>query len=280
MPFTLSHRAAVLPLLRHPFSPAALVCGAMAPDVPYFLAAVRVPLSAQSWYEPFLNATFSHTLSGITVSGPFALALLMLYWLVHRPTAALLPARPLPANTADRGGGGLRRTGWALLSVLIGILTHLVWDSFTHGDGYVVTHLSVLRSHITGDLTVARVVEHISTAGGLAAGAVHLWRRVRRAPAGDTGQAALSATVRWGVVAALAVAALTGAVANTHTLQYYRGGPATTHPEGAQQVVEAVLSDWVTGGGTALAWALILYACVWRVHGALRPSEPHDLSAR
>ena len=282
MPFTLSHPAAVLPLLRHPFSPAALVCGAMAPDVPYFLAAARIPVSAQSWYEPFLNATVSHTLPGLTVSGPLALALLALYWLVRRPAAALLPARLAPASTADRGGGnGLRRAGWVLLSVLIGILTHVVWDSFTHFDGYMVTHLGVLRSHITAELTVARLVQHVSTAGGLVAVVVYLWRRPRRASAGNTGQAKLSAATRWSVVAALAVAALTGAVANVQTLEDYRGGPVAADQASARQTVEAVLADWATGGGAALACVFILYACGWWVlHGAIRPTEPHDLGAR
>ncbi|WP_158566355.1 DUF4184 family protein [Micromonospora craterilacus] len=275
MPFTLSHPAAVLPLLRHPFSPAALVCGAMAPDAPYFLAAARIPVSAQSWYEPYLNATVSHTLSGLTVSGPFALALLALYRLVRRPAAALLPARLAPASTADRGGNGLRRAGWVLLSVLIGILTHLVWDSVTHADGYVVTHLGVLRSHVTADLTVARVVQHVSTAGGLVAVVVYLWRRARRAPAGNTGQARLSAATRWSVVAALAVAACTGAVANMHTLEDYRGGPVTADQVSMRQTAEAVLADWATGGGAALACVLILYACGWwMLHGVVRPTEP------
>ncbi|MER6087551.1 DUF4184 family protein [Streptomyces bluensis] len=273
MPFTLSHPAAVLPLLRHPFSSAALVCGAMAPDAPYFLAAARIPVSAQSWYEPFLNATVSHTLSGLTVSGPSALALLALYGLVRRPTAALLPGRFSPAGAADRDGKGLRRAGWVLLSALIGILTHLVWDSFTHADGYTVAHLGVLRSHITGDLTAARLLQHISTAGGLTAVAVHVSRRPRRVPAGHAGQAKPSAAARWSVVAALAVATLTGAAANTHTLEYYRGGPATAEQTTAQQKGEAVLSDWATGGGSALACALVLYACAWWVRGAIRPTE-------
>ncbi|MFI1735097.1 DUF4184 family protein [Streptomyces acidicola] len=280
MPFTLSHPAAVLPLLRRPFAPTALVCGAMAPDAPYFLAAAHIPVSAQSWYEPFLNATVSHTLSGIAVSGPSALALLTLYWLVRRPAAALLPARLSAASTAVHGSKDLRRVSWALLSALIGILTHLVWDSFTHTDGFIVTHLGVLRSHITGDLTVARLVQHISTAGGLIAIAVHLWRRLRRTPVGNTGQVRLSRAARWSVVAALTVASLTGAMANTHSLEYYRGGPATADRTTTQEMVEAVLSEWATGGGIALACAFILYACAWWLHGAIRPSEPHDLTPR
>ena len=76
MPFTLSHPAAVLPLLRRPFSGIALVAGAVAPDLPYFARSTPIPVGAQSWYEPYLNATTSHGLLGaLTVSLPYALVL-------------------------------------------------------------------------------------------------------------------------------------------------------------------------------------------------------------
>ncbi|MFC8076591.1 DUF4184 family protein [Streptomyces sp. NPDC057307] len=279
MPFTLSHPAAVLPLLRSPFCPAALVCGALAPDVPYFLGGAGIPVSAQSWYEPFLNATYSHTLPGLTVALPFTLALLALYRLVRRPAAELLPGRLSMAGTPGRTSSYPRRAGWVLLSALIGVLTHLAWDSFTHADGYVVTHLSVLRSHVAGDLTVARVVQHLSTVGGLVAVAVHLWRRTRRtrltrrapddpsAPAGSnragTGRRGLPAPARWSVVSALAVAALIGAAANLQTLEDYRGGPGAADPAPVQQVVEGIFSDSAVGGGAALACALTVYAAIW-----------------
>lgn len=271
MPFTLSHPAAVLPLLRHPFHPAALVCGALAPDAPYFLGGAGIPVSAQSWYEPFLNATYSHTLPGLLVALPYALALLALYGLVRRPAAELLPGRPAPAGPARRTGTGRgtrpRRAGWLLLSALIGVLTHLAWDSFTHADGYVVTHLGVLRSQVAGDLTVARVVQHLSTAGGLAAVAVHLWRRPRPAPRSGTG---LPAAVRRAVVVALAGAALVGAGANLQSLADYRGGADAGQSAPVQQVVEGIASDAAVGGGAALACALTLYAAVRWAYGATR----------
>lgn len=258
MPFTLSHPAAVLPLLRSPFSPAALVCGALAPDAPYFLVGADIPVSAQSWYEPFLNATYSHTLPGLTVALPFTLALLTLYGLMRRPVAELLP-RLTAAGTAARAGDYPRRAGWVLLSALIGVLTHLAWDSFTHFDGYVVTHVSVLRSQVAGDLTVARVIQHVSTVGGLAAIAVHLWRR----PRPTTSSAGLRPAIRRSVVAALAACALVGAAANLQTLETYRGGPGATTPATAQAVVEGILADSAIGGGAALACALALYGAAW-----------------
>ncbi|MET8894011.1 DUF4184 family protein [Streptomyces albogriseolus] len=264
MPFTLSHPAAVLPLLRHPFSAAALVCGAVAPDVPYFLGAAGIPVSAQSWYEPFLNATTSHQVSGVAVPAVFGAALIAAYAVVRRPVVALLPARPSPVGR-HRRGHPLRRSGWLLLSLAIGILTHLVWDSFTHADGYLVTHLRVLRSHLVGDLTVARAVQHLSTALGLVAIAVFLWRRLRGgAPAGrGSEEDSLSRVTRRVVAGAMALAALTGAGANTAPVTDYRG-------VGARDVTEAVLSDWVTGGGAALACAVLAYAGGWWAHKAVR----------
>lgn len=96
MPFTLSHPAAVLPLLRPPFVPVALVAGAMAPDVPYFLGTLGIPLSAGDWYEPFLNATTSHSpLGALTVSLPVTLALAAGWLLLRGPVTELLP-RPAP----------------------------------------------------------------------------------------------------------------------------------------------------------------------------------------
>ncbi|MEI5672079.1 MULTISPECIES: DUF4184 family protein [unclassified Nocardioides] len=38
MPFTLVHPAAVLPLVRTPLVPSALVLGSVAPDLPYFVS--------------------------------------------------------------------------------------------------------------------------------------------------------------------------------------------------------------------------------------------------
>lgn len=265
MPFTLSHPAAVLPLLRSPFCPAALVCGTLAPDAPYFLGGAGIPVSAQSWYEPFLNATYSHTLPGLAVALPFTLALLALYGLARRPVAELLPWRP--TAEADRTDSYPRRAGWVLLSALIGVLTHLAWDSFTHFDGYVVTHLSVLRSQVVGDLTVARVIQHLSTVGGLAAIAVHLWRRPRP-PHRTTPPPGLPPAMRRAVVTALTVATLTGAAANLRTLETYRGGPGATTPATTQEVVEGILADSAIGGGVALACALVLYAAVWWAYGA------------
>jgi len=264
MPFTLSHPAAVLPLLRHPFSAVALVAGAIAPDLPYFARSTPIPVSAQSWYEPYMNATTSHGLVGaLTVSLPYALALCGLFWVARRPVGTLLPdvAGPRPPES---GGAGafLRRAGWVLLSLVIGIATHLVWDSFTHSDGYVVMNVPQLSTAMVGDLTWARALQHVSTVGGLLIIAVYLWRRRSRlrprTPAGRRGA--------WRLLWMVGGVAAVGALANT--LEWWGGADLP-----ARDLVEAVLSDVATGAIAAVIVGLFLYVVAWwvaRVVGARR----------
>ncbi|WP_419707091.1 DUF4184 family protein [Promicromonospora sp. NFX87] len=263
MPFTLSHPAAVLPLLRRPFSAAALVAGALAPDLPYFARSTPVPVGAQSWYEPYMNATTSHTLLGaLTVSLPYAVALWGLFLVARRPVGSLLPA-PAGARSPERDSGGagalLRRAGWVLLSLLIGIATHLVWDSFTHSDGWVVMHVSFLSTPLAGDLSWARALQHVSTVGGLVVIAVYLWRRRSRLlPASPAGRRRA-----WRLLAIVAGIAAAGAVAGT--LEWWGGGSGLA----ARDVVEGVLSDVATGAGAALIAAALLYVAGWWIARAV-----------
>lgn len=266
MPFTLSHPAAVLPLLRHPFSGIALVAGAVAPDLPYFARSMPIPVGAQSWYEPFMNATTSHGLLGaLTVSLPYALALATFCWLARRPVDALLPGvagqgEPRPTTA----GALLTRGGWVLLSLLIGIATHLVWDSFTHGNEFVVTHVPLLSHQLVGDLTWARALQHLSTVGGLVLIAVYLWRRRSRIAArvaagrGDTDRLG----ARW-ILWAIVAVGVVGAVVST--LSWWSITDMST-PE----VVEGVLADAAKGGGAALLGALLVYVGAWWVTRGFR----------
>lgn len=92
MPITFAHPAAVLPFMGGPCVPAALVAGALAPDVPYFLRALRIPVSAQSWWEPFLNATTTHNWPGaLIITIPLAFFLYAFIVACARPALWVLP---------------------------------------------------------------------------------------------------------------------------------------------------------------------------------------------
>ena len=117
MPFTVSHAAAVLPFLRTPLPAAALVVGAMAPDLPYFL-----PLG--------IAREFSHSLLGlVTIDLVVGVLVLLAWWFALR------------APVLDYSPGWLRNrmpekhTGtalWMLAALIIGGLTHLALDTVTH----------------------------------------------------------------------------------------------------------------------------------------------------
>ena len=151
MPLTFAHPAAVLPLMRGPLVRTALVAGALAPDVPYFLRVRHIPASAQSWWEPFLNATTTHDWPGVViVVMPLALVLYLALASCERPGRWALPA--------DCSAQAIRRTPrplwlvWVVLSLALGLLTHVVWDSFTHSDGWVVQNLAELRADVVGSI--------------------------------------------------------------------------------------------------------------------------------
>ena len=124
MPFTLAHGAAALPFRRSRLIPSALLIGTFAPDFEYFLR-----FSAHD--------RFGHTLFGsFVLTLPLALVVL---WLFHNfakvPVIRLLPNQ-LQMRLANHLGkfrfGGWRRFALIVASVLVGIATHLLWDSFTH----------------------------------------------------------------------------------------------------------------------------------------------------
>lgn len=148
MPFTPSHAVVALPFLRTPLPPAAVAVGAMIPDLPLFL---RV--------GPITYA-MTHEWLWLPLTVAMALVALLLWRTLLRPAATdLLPewiCRRLPVEWDRSPAEGLRETfrerdasrsssGAVVLLVValtIGVLTHLVWDAFTHEGrwGSVLVH--------------------------------------------------------------------------------------------------------------------------------------------
>jgi len=247
MPFTLAHPAAVLPLLRRPFVPAALVTGAMAPDVPYFLRAAGVTsTSAGDWYEPFLNATHTHSLSGLPIDLLYAVGLVAIYWMVRAPITALLPSglrlpeRERPTSMRAKG----RYAAWLVLSALIGIATHLLWDSLTEAD-----------------FVPSRLLQYASTVFGLVVIGRFLWMRRAQLRTHDGTTRRLGAVMRRVVAVLLIAAPLLGAA--VLALDDYNDYRAATATWGA--VAEGVLTGAVKRAGASFAIALLLYAAVWQL---------------
>jgi hypothetical protein len=166
MPFTPAHIAAVLPVRRaRLLVPAALVIGSIVPDAPYFLP-LDVPREVMhSWLGAF----------SWTALGGFVL------WAIWEAVLAppardlapdvvrrrLAPPSQRPAARLTKG----RHLVAVYLSLVLGTLTHLVWDGLTHIGGWGPTLMPHLRRPL-GSLLVVHWLHLASSVAGLAVVAV------------------------------------------------------------------------------------------------------------
>ena len=175
VPFTPSHVAAVLPFARTPLLPAGLVIGSMMPDLFYY-----VPID--------IPRNFAHSWLGlVTVDLAFGIALFFAWQLVFR--APVVDFFPQWVRGRMKERDRMPRTARAIVtfaalliaSVLLGSLTHVLWDSFTHASG-LFGSVPALAT-VVGPLPVYTWLQHASTVlGALALVAFVLWWRRRTQP--------------------------------------------------------------------------------------------------
>lgn len=113
----------------------ALVIGSVTPDVGYLFGETR-------------GGALSHGLLGsIVFCLPVGLLMIALFYWLRTPLVRMLPGpyrQPL-LPLCQRPAG----SPWAIvISLLIGVWTHLLWDSFTHTNGWAVQHLPALSSQV------------------------------------------------------------------------------------------------------------------------------------
>lgn len=161
MPFTFAHPAAVLPFSRKSryihFS--ALVLGSMAPDFEYFLRG-----------QPF--GKVGHTFSGFLFLN---LPLVTITYLIYHVFIHQTLFNHLPSFLQDRYTNKLDISNkWKCIvfcySALFGMLTHIVWDSFTHINGFMVKNYPIFTHtfHIYGfNIPLYKFLQHGSTLFGI-----------------------------------------------------------------------------------------------------------------
>jgi hypothetical protein len=138
---------------------AALVLGSMVPDVPVFMG----------WTRAY---RVSHSLTGLfTVDLAGALVLLLGWNVFVRDALVDLAPEEVRARLATRHR--LSRRQWLLApaAVVLGSLTHLAWDAFTHPERWGVLHVAVLREDL-GPLPGFKWAQYASGVIGLG---VVLW---------------------------------------------------------------------------------------------------------
>lgn len=247
MPFTGSHPAAVLPFLGTPLPMSALVMGSMAPDSPAFVPHTVIAYPAHT----------HSVLHGIGIDLALGLVLWALWHgLLSRPALAAAPSA-VQARCAHLRLGirtRLRRPIDLLLvplAVVIGALSHVGWDNFTHPWGWPVARISMLRGEFLGAKVWSWAQLGGSVGGLLLIGAVlaRAWARAPIAPMPNQGRGAAPVWC-WAVIA---VAGLLGALRGLY-VAYALAVPPSMVPW--HVLTRSVGMAIGTGAVVALAWHL------------------------
>lgn len=181
MPFTFAHPAIVLPLGRWMpkyVSLTGLIAGSMIPDAEYFIRFRVLSL-------------YSHTPAGIFwLDLPLALLGAFLFHLLVRiPLIDHLPgwlrSRLLVYHSFNWPSCFRKKWLVVIISILLGIASHLLWDGFTHEHGFFVQRWATLGRTLTaGPVSVPgyKLLQHTSTAAGLCVIACYVFRLPAKTP--------------------------------------------------------------------------------------------------
>ncbi|MFE8016578.1 DUF4184 family protein [Streptomyces antibioticus] len=273
MPFTLSHAAAVLPGVRTDGTgrgrlvPAVLVAGSFAPDLTYYAASVLD--------DAMRFGDVTHSFVGVfTVDVLIAVALVGLWLLVREPLVALLPrARQGRTAALTRCGRPRARVSpstalWWYVSAVLGALTHVVWDAFTHLDRWGMRLFPVLGETIAGS-PLYWYLQYGGSAVAAVVIAVFLTRAVRGTPDGPPdGVPALSVRDRWWAAAVIGGCALVAAVRRATRWWEYWGQREAKPWE--------LIPTLCFGAGAGLLLGVLLYAVGVRLW---RPATRPDVAA-
>lgn len=167
MPFTFSHPAIILPLTYLPkkwFSLTGLIIGSLTPDFEYFLR-MRI------------KSNYSHTLDGLFwFDLPLGLFLAFIFHNIVRNSffdnlPNFLKSRFLKFRQFNWNEHFKINWFVVIISIFIGASSHIIWDSFTHENGYFVETIPILTNNIEllgVKIPILKILQHSSTIiGGL-----------------------------------------------------------------------------------------------------------------
>ncbi len=185
----------------------ALVVGTLAPDFEYFLQLMP-------------RGGFGHTLQGVFVLDlPLALLVLWVFeGYLKVPLTLLLPdglQRRVAPHLGEFRFFGWRRFAVIVASILLGIATHLLWDSFTHPAMWLYHHWLFLsrtvRLPLVGTVEYCKVFQHASTVFGIGVLVAWFTRWYQGTePCGEARSGPLTSTQRARTILFAAVLALLG----------------------------------------------------------------------
>ena len=204
---------------------------------------------------------------------PLAIAVL---WLFHRSVkfavVKLLPAcmQRRIVCTPDFPFGGARRFALLALSVLVGALTHLAWDSFTHPQSWLVEHWPLLREEIflpwlrPYPVELCRVLHLLSTLAGTVILVIWILAWMRRTEPAQPLHSSLSSGSKLGIVLLMSALALYGGWLHGSIFHFRR------HPE------VSYLGLFVVTAVALLWWELVALGWWWQLQPLPRATVSQD----
>ncbi len=258
MPFTLSHAALALPVVRTSYFGVAAIA-MMAPDLPLYM----------QWLWCYCVTHEYPTM--FTVGIPVAFLLVLVWRMVLRPVLVEFLPDPvnerLPASWSTNwsdgwfslwGGRGanwsqrLRAIGGVLLALAVGVSAHVLWDEFTHADRWGSEVFPWLAS-VVFDLPVERWFQISCSVLGLALLLWVAWRYLRQTAPAQQHRRVLPGWFRpafWIAVVAAPVGTLTYSLVR-------HGGPGA-----GESWLSFVISAGIRGGTLVLVGTAVLTLAV------------------
>ncbi len=230
----------------------------MAPDFEYF---IRIAPAGRS----------GHTFPGILlITLPIALLILWIFQrFVKRPVANLLPTgiqSRLSRHLGPFPFFGASRFALIVISILVGIATHILWDSFTHVNTWLYELWPLLHEPVyvpvLGTLPVYKALQHGSTVAGLFV--LFLWLALwyRRSNPVPIRQPILPSSRRITVISVVIAMAVFGGILRAG-LEH--GVPSSTTFRG-------FIIDFVVTSVALMWWQLVAYGVLSNLRGETTPA--------
>lgn len=164
MPWTFSHPAAIVPISRLsknklPLIPLAI--GSCSPDFGYYL---------NEWV---LAARTHDFISSLTTILPVCLVMFAVIILLRDAILFLLPKRlskVIEIHIPSVGIPNLQTVFFTILAIIVGIYSHILWDSFTHNPNYFKDWWPFINAKITlnaFEIRLYKLLQHTSTIVGI-----------------------------------------------------------------------------------------------------------------
>jgi hypothetical protein len=151
------------------------------------------------------------------------------------------------------------------LAIIIGALTHVIWDSFTHENGWVVETWPVLNTMVsnvwTYDLQIFVLLQHLSTLTGLGMLGYWFWRWHRRTTVEKPGERYLQENRELGKRVKLTIWSL---LASFSLVFGFVQGMVKSQQLDGSFALEAFVSHLVIGWMSGAAIIILLYSLIYR----------------